>query len=121
MKTISQQTKTPSHSSNDEPKSVNKEINKQSKNYTMSHINIQSISTALNGLEIFAHKNNIDFLLITEHWQTHEQLAAYKPHGYNLISSFCGEQNKHGGYVQYTFSRFFDRLHLQCQMISDIK
>lgn len=38
-----------------------------------------------------------DFLAVTEHWKTYEQLKHYRLLGYNLVSSYCRNYGEHGG------------------------
>ncbi|XP_045468062.1 uncharacterized protein LOC123676292 isoform X2 [Harmonia axyridis] len=98
------------HTPTKNTKTNDKKVDKK-QNLTLTHLNIQSLSTSLNGLEIFVNENKIDFLALTENWQSYEQLMAYKLNGFNLITSFCREINRHGGCAIYVR----EQLHNKCK------
>ena len=64
------------------------------------HQNIQCVSNKFLNLEIFS-KQDCDILLLTEHWQTIEQLNAIKLNNFTLINSYCRSSLKHGGVAMY--------------------
>lgn len=55
------------------------------------------------------------FLCITEHWKTEEQLMIYGIENFHLISSFCRQENEHGG------SAIYARKSIQCKERTDVK
>lgn len=85
-----------------------------SKIFKVAHINIQCLNTSYNALLDFIKDTNIDFLAITEHWQTEEQLDSYHINGYMKVTSYCRKDRLHGGSVIYA------RNELLCKDRSDI-
>lgn len=64
------------------------------------------MNTSFNGLLEYNNKEEFDFLAITEHWQSKEQLMNYYIDGYRQITSFCREERKHGGAVIYSKNEY---------------
>lgn len=63
----------------------------------LTHVNIQCLSTSYNRLEDFIEDTGVDILALTEHWQNEEQLSKFSFKDFDLITSYCREQGKHGG------------------------
>ena len=66
--------------------------------------NVQSIKSKVQRLEIILTKLDSDIVLITEHWESTDQLTTIPIQGYNLCASFCRPLKKHGGVAIYTKS-----------------
>lgn len=66
------------------------------------HQNVQSIGNSVDGLQYLMEKNEeCGFLCITEHWKTEQQLSCIGLQGFYLASSWCREENQHGGSAVY--------------------
>lgn len=55
---------------------------------------------------MFLFEYPVDFLLISEHWQTDDEIACVNLPGYLLCSSFCRPKRKHGGVAIYCKQSF---------------
>ena len=81
---------------------INPDANCKS-NLKIIYQNFQCISsTRINVINdvCFSH-NYPDFLCFTEHWQEKSSLDIIKINQYNLASSFCRKNTRHGGSVIY--------------------
>lgn len=65
------------------------------------HQNLQSIGSEFNKLQYIVDKHRVDFLAVTEHWKSNEELQHYRLQGYNLASYFCRNEGEHGGSALY--------------------
>ena len=63
--------------------------------YTLFHLNIQSVNSKIEELEIFLEQENIDILCLTEHWLKNE-LNNIGPN-YVCIASFSRTKYENGG------------------------
>lgn len=70
----------------------------ETKNLTLFHLNIQSIRTSFNELEIFLSENPVNIFSINEHWLTTSELSMYTPKGYHIGASYCRSENNSLGY-----------------------
>ena len=57
-------------------------------------------------------------LCITEHWKTYQQLTDYGIDGFNLVASFCREENKNGGCAVYVKCGILCNVIIQAMNIS---
>ena len=58
---------------------------------------MQCLYNKLNKLDVILSEVQPLILLVTEHWQSQEQLNCIKLSNYKLSASFCREKQKHGG------------------------
>lgn len=68
------------------------------------HQNIQCLSNKILPLEVTLAKNNIDILLLTEHWLLNDQIKSINMSNYFLASSFTRSNSIHGGTAIFCIS-----------------
>ena len=61
------------------------------------HQNIQCITNKIQQLDIFLSDHNADVLLLSEHWQSDDQIDLINLQNFNLCASFNRQKQKHGG------------------------
>lgn len=66
-------------------------------NFTVMHINIQSIKNKLDELEVFLMEHNVDIACITESWCRPDETDCIKVAGYSVVANFCRSSRIHGG------------------------
>lgn len=73
-------------------------INSGLSNFSVLHINVQSLFNKTDELQIALTDKHFDILCVSEHWLEYGNLEQISLPGYRLVSSFCREgKNKHGG------------------------
>lgn len=55
----------------------------------------------MNRLEVFVNNTRADFVAVTEHWKSEDELPAYVIQGWKLMSYFCRPSGGHGGSAIY--------------------
>nr|CAI5838536.1 unnamed protein product [Callosobruchus analis] len=55
--------------------------------------------------EVINEQGDIIVLCITEHWKSKSQLAAYGIENFQLVGSFCRNENRHSGCAVYVINQ----------------
>lgn len=74
----------------------------------MFHLNIQGQRNKISDLEILIEQKSPDFVCLSEHWATYDEIEYLKLNNYNLSSCFCRRMLKHGGVSIYSKSGLAD-------------
>lgn len=59
--------------------------------------NAQCLANKILSIQVILEENDVDVLLISEHWQTNENISSFSFTNYKLQSFFCRSQSAHGG------------------------
>lgn len=66
------------------------------------HQNVQGISNCVNNLNVILSGLKVDFVVLTEHWQSADRIKAYQLENYTMASFHCRTAKlAHGGVVLY--------------------
>ena len=63
--------------------------------------NAQCLANKILPIQVILEENDVDVLLISEHWQTNENISSLSFTSYKLQSFFCRSQSTHGGVAIY--------------------
>ena len=61
------------------------------------HQNIQGLGNKIEKLQVVLSEINSSIVVLSEHWQSSDQIKLINLENYLLCSSFCRNKNKHGG------------------------
>ena len=77
--------------------------------------NVQSIANKVLQLSHFLKKQNPDYLLVCEHWQTDDEINMICLNDYKLCASICKLKKKHGGVA------IFRKSDIKCKTLTVMK